>query len=332
MKITLSLIGEGYLLTCNKIAKSCSFKEMGSSMKINFFDFDMDQSIVAPVIYRNEKHKTTNKGIILPNYFTQEIRRFIASFNVSVGVEKPPYYRIDAYFNERSLSILEINAAFVDGWGTALNLARASNISVNAKSLIFPQRFASTSLDYLPELLLLIEELDVLGYKSHLLCDFDRSFNDSVYVYGRIELKGVQNVFPYDGHRLDNKLNLAMFSKVWDSDLVKIPKHYVSRFNFWEEVPKEVVLKFCDKGSVECEQARQSVMFNKPSGKAPFIKRCYKEELLIAQDIIQPTKQERYNCQLIIFVIGNEPVTGYVQYSDKEIINDNSIHGPLLIS
>jgi hypothetical protein len=99
-----------------------------------------------------------------------------------------------------------------------------------------------------------------------------------------------------------------------------------------EEVPKEVVLKFCDKNSSECERARQSVLFGKPSGKAPFIKRCYNAETLLGQEVIQPTRENDRSCQLIIFAIGDEPITGYVQYGWGQIINDNSVHGPLRIA
>lgn len=37
------------------------------------------------------------------------------------------------------------------------------------------------------------------------------------------------------------------------------------------------------------------------------------------------------NTQLILLTAGSTPVTGYVQFSRKEIINDNSVHGPLWI-
>jgi len=113
--------------------------------------------------------------------------------------------------------------------------------------------------------------------------------------------------------------------------LIKIPRHYINRFDAWGEIPQEVVLKFCDKESVECRRAGQSVMFGKPSGKAPFISRCYRAETLLGQERIFPASQDRANCQLIIFAIGNEPITGYVQYDWRRIINDDSIHGPLQI-
>lgn len=301
-------------------------------MRISFSDFDMDKSIVAPIIYSENRHATTNKGVVISSETRQELKKFLSGFNVSVGTEQLPYYRIDAYFGEQTLWLLEINASFVDGWGTALNLARASGIRVDPTSLVFPKKFASKSRLYLPELQLFVSELAHLGLHDHSVCEWNNSSVDPIYVYGRVGSKDQPHVLPYDGLRLDNKLNLGVFSRTWSSDLVKTPRHYLHRFDPWEEIPQEVVLKFCDKGSAECEHARQSVMLGKPSGKAPFIKRCYSAETLIAQDIVQPTKQNGDNCQLIIFAIGDEPITGYVQYSRSEIINDNSIHGPLRIS
>lgn len=300
-------------------------------MRVSFSDFDMDESIVAPVIYGDKRHSTTNRGVVISSETRQELKRFLSGFNASVGIEQTPYYRIDAYFDEQTLWLLEINASFVDGWGTALNLARASGIVVDSTPLVFPRRLASTHWVYLPELRLFVSELGHLGSHDHDVCEWDGNGDDPIYVYGRVGSKSQPHVLPYDGLRLDNKLNLGLFSQTWSSDLVKTPRHYLGRSNSWEEVPREVALKFCDKGSAECARARQSVMLGKPSGKAPFIRRCYGEEALIAQNFVQPMKQDGRNCQLVIFAIGDEPITGYVQYSLSKIINDDSTHGPLQI-
>jgi hypothetical protein len=301
-------------------------------MKIKFSDFNMDQSIVAPIIYDKNRHFTTNRGVVISHEIRQELKRFLSDFNIAVGTEQTPYYRIDAYFNEDALWLIEINASFVDGWGTALNLARASGINVNPRLLAFPKKFASKSRLYLPELELFVLELAHLGLHDYEICDLIHHDIDPIYVYGRVGTKNEPHILPYDGLRLDNKLNLGVFSREWTSNLVKIPRHYISRFDSWENIPQEVVLKFCDKGSEECQRAGHSVLFNKPPGKAPFIKRCYNNETLIAQDVIQAAKQDENNCQLIIFAIGNEPITGYVQYSRNRIINDNSTHGPLQLN
>jgi len=301
-------------------------------MGIVFSEFNLNQSTVAPIIYSTSKHRTTNRGIIISGDIRQELKSFLSLFNAFIGVEKIPHYRIDAYFNEQSLWILEINASFVDGWGTALNLARSSGISIDPKLLIFPKKFATKNSAYLPELKLFISELAALGINDCKICDWNKNSIDPIYIYGRVGSKNQPNVLPYDGLRLDNKINLGIFGRTWNGEFIKTPHHYMGRFEQWETIPKEVVLKFCDKDSLECKRARQSVMFYKPSGKAPFLKRCYRAETLLAQDVVRPTKQDRNNCQLIILAVGDEPITGYVQYSWNEIINDNSTHGPLLIA
>lgn len=301
-------------------------------MHIKFFNFDTDPSIVAPVIYGTKRHETTSLGVTLSSGIAEELRFFFSEFNAFIGAEQCPYYRIDAYFDEQTLWILEINASFVDGWGTALNLARASKIPIDPKVLAFPQKFATTDTVYLPEMKLFLSELTCRGLKEHKIYKYSEIGSDEpVYVYGRVGSKKQPHILPYDGLRLDNKLNLGTFSREWCGEFVRTPEHHIRRFEDWENVPHDVVLKFCNKDSFECQRARQSVMFQKPSGKAPFLRQCYCEETLLAQNIVRPTKQGANNCQLIIFVIGDEPITGYVQYSQNEIINDNSIHGPLKI-
>jgi len=305
--------------------------------KISFFDFKRDESVIAPVIYGSSPHRTTNKGLIIGKEVALELKRFFNGYNKAVNPMSTPYYRIDAYFNDKSLTILEVNAAFVDGWGTALNLGRASGICVPVEKLVFPKRFGYYDPLYLPELELFLEELElskviekgIILHSGYNGVKFDEQ--ESIYVYGRNGKQNQSNLIPCDGIRIDNKMNLGLFSKEWFGDCVQVPRHYLARFNSWEEIPKEVVLKFCDKGSEECRRARQSVLFNKPEGKAKFLRECYRNETLLAQDFIEASKQDGNSCQLIIFVIGDEPITGYVQYSRASIINDNSIHGPLWI-
>jgi hypothetical protein len=132
-------------------------------MRISFSDFDMDESIVAPIIYGDNRHSTTNRGVVISGETRQELKKFLFGFNASVGIEQTPYYRIDAYFDEQTLWLLEINASFVDGWGTALNLARASGIMVDPSPLVFPKWFTSKSRLYLPELQLFVSELGEVG-------------------------------------------------------------------------------------------------------------------------------------------------------------------------
>ncbi|HVZ11725.1 MAG TPA: hypothetical protein VG965_01725 [Patescibacteria group bacterium] len=298
-------------------------------MDIRFQEFATDEQSLAKIIYGNEPHLTTNQGVVLSSKVREELCAFLDGYNQWVNIAEQPYYRIDAYFDHGAMSILEINAWFVDGWGTALNLARASGISIDAEKLIFPNRFALEATEYLPELQLFLYELGATGkWGNRILDDIDKELK--TYVYGRIGT-GNPMAIPHDGQRIDNKLNLAEYCQIWDGELVRLPKHYTSMNATWDDIPTNAVLKFCDKSSEQCKQARRSVLIGKPSGKAPFLRKCFEEGQLIAQDFVQPMVHESTNCQLVILAIGNSPITGYVQYSPSAIINDNSVHGPLMI-
>lgn len=298
--------------------------------------FDMDRSIVASSIYAGAAHRTTERGVSLSSPIVEELRRLLRAYNKFLRVREP-YYRIDAYFDEGTLSVLEINAAFVDGWGTALNLSRASNIPIESSKLRFPFNFATVEQAYLPELELFVRELERHRGERADICNLrDWAWaDDEIYVYGRVPHDETLNVLPREGLRLDDKRNLARFEQERMAGLnekrVRIPRHYMSSCTPWEAVPSDVVLKFWDKDGPEARQARQSVIIGKPQGKAKFLSGCYEQGSLIAQTFVRPSAYDGDNMQLVILVVGDEPVTGYVQYSTKKIINDNSVHGPLAL-
>ncbi|KXK08797.1 MAG: hypothetical protein UZ21_OP11001000352 [Microgenomates bacterium OLB22] len=308
-------------------------------MNIEFVEYEMDQSIIAPVIYGAMPHRTTNKGVRLSASIVQELEHFFSLYPCPTIIEKcyaqrqglPTYFRGDAYFDGERLWILEVNGAFVDGWGTALNLARSCGISVDSSKLVFPQTFACTSPVYAPEMNLWLREMAKLGKPLGTIVRAQPQpshYLEPTYVYGRGGM-GDPNLFPYCGSLLDQKRFLYYMERQWKGDLVKIPKHYRSPGTSWDELPRDVVLKFDDKSSEECQRARASVLMGKPKGKAPFLKRSFQSRQLIGQERIEPTKIDGKSCQLIIMVIGSTPVTGYVQYSHRQIINDDSVHGPL---
>lgn len=302
-------------------------------MNIQFEDFDLRHEIIAPVIYGTSPHHVTGRGVVVSRNVRTELQALLAAFSRANGAERLPYYRVDAYFDENTLWVLEINAAFVDGWGTALNLSRASGVSIVewTKLQFFPRSFATTDPRYLPELQLMVDELKSMGMCGHRIVPWSFDQTESTYVYGRAGTKEAPNTVPYDGLRLDDKLNLGLFSRSWSGRCVKIPTHYFEPADTWDEIPTNAILKFCDKGSDESRRARASVFIGKPSGKASFLKGCYREKKMLAQSRVEPSQDGGMNCQLVILAIGDTPITGYVQYSDKEIINDDSVHGPLVI-
>ena len=191
--------------------------EMNSTAKTNiqFHDFPMDRSQVAPCIYKNLSHQTTNTGIVLNHTIIKELRRFLLEYLQSLAKTFSSYHfycRIDAYFDENSITILEVNTAFVDGWGTALNLSRTCGIKINPDLLFFPKFFSYCSCDYLPELQLLVDELRYLGKDEHTIAsqyDYDKFRIDNikpVYLYGRtITQTPNENIVFFDGNCSDNK-------------------------------------------------------------------------------------------------------------------------------
>ncbi len=298
--------------------------------------FDMDRTVVAPSIYQGTTHRITERGIALSPGVVGELRRTLCAYNRFIGA-RAPYYRIDAYFDHESLSILEINAAFVDGWGTALNLARASKIAIDNERLQFPYHFATLEDAYQPELELFVKELEYRREERAEVWDFgDWPWeNTPIYVYGRMPYDDTLLVLPHQGLRLDDKRNLARFQlgrqEALERGSVRIPQHYMAPETPWDRIPSNAVLKFCDKGGAEARKARLSVLIGKPTGKAKFLRQCYEAGSLIAQEYVPPFVDDGNNTQLVILVVGDEPVTGYVQYSTKQIINDNSVHGPLAL-
>jgi hypothetical protein len=54
---------------------------------------------------------------------------------------------------------------------------------------------------------------------------------------------------------------------------------------------------------------------------------------MIAQQSVETLKNdEGQNMQLIIMCANDEPLIGYVQASVSDIINDNSVQSPLILS
>lgn len=303
---------------------------------VEFKEFEFDPTVeVAPVIYRQEPHRTTSRGIVVGPQATEELLAFAQLYAESLGADNP-FFRLDLYITDQSLEVLEVNTAFVDGWGTALNLSRAAGNPIDSQLLTFPRCFGWYGSDaYLPELELLLAELDALGQSHHHICPFPAAntvCDGPIYVYGRVE---GPHVWPQNGLVLDNKLNLAHFARDWPGDLVHVPKTYNHEDTDWAAIPGDVFLKFTNKDDVSCERARFSVRRGKPTGKSPFLRQCYNTGALLAQDRIETQSIELDGCkrriQLVVLTNG-QMLAGYVQYGVGEIINDNSIHGPLLFA
>lgn len=216
----------------------------------------------------------------------------------------------------------------------ALNLSRAVGSKPNLDS-VFPDYFAlRESEDYLPELELLMQELQIAGKEPVYVDTVPQYPGEEVYVYGRDNYESTR-ILPRSGLVLDNKRWLTDFSAIWEGQMVQTPAAYSAELgDEWADIPSDVYIKFSDKSSSESAKARFSVQRGKPEGKSPFLKKCFREGLLIAQKQVEPffenIDDEPQAVQLVVLAKGKF-LTGYVQYSRSSyIINDNSIHGPLI--
>lgn len=308
-------------------------------MAITFSTFDIDRVLVAPVVYLKLPHRVTETGVRLPQdvvdrlaLFLCRYEKFLQEHEDTRDRQSPLYFRVDAYIHDDILSILEVNTAFVDGWGVALNLSRASGIKISTDDLDFPLDFATEDDAYLPELKLAVHEINQLRRMKRQVVPFKKRglYERSTYVYGRSGNRSRTDIVPYNGVELDDKRHLAAFSESWNETSVCIPRMYAGQTTTWDDLPEDIVLKFSDTSSPIANVMRESVLFGKPAGKAKFWRRAYHEGHVIAQKMVGPLKHWGLNSQLVILAIGQTPVAGYVQFSEKRVVNDNSIHGPLL--
>jgi hypothetical protein len=303
---------------------------------VEFVEFPLDTTVVAPVIYRewtqkgpthwdyvDQSHRTTPKGVRVSREAARELGQLLYRYSEFIG-EPGRYCRADVLVTPDALMVLEVNMAYVDGWGTALNLSRAAGIQVWPP--VFADCFTLDKPAYQPELELLMREIG----GNRRICEDHRRCEGGICVYGA------------RNPAIDNKLHLARFAPSWHGELVQIPRFYTAESGTsWEDVPQDVYLKYVDKFGPEATAARFSVRRGKPSGKARSLRRSYEQNLMIAQTQVsslgaggQPispigSAKPVPGLQLVVMAANLHDMAGYVQYAYGDIITDDSQHGPL---
>lgn len=306
---------------------------------ITLESFYLDEGKVARCIYWGYPHLFTSLGVVVGREVVEELETFLWSYIKFCDVENQEgiYFRVDAFFDDEHLYIIEINAHFVDGWGTALNLSGAAGIETDLTGVSFPFLWVSEESKYRPELELACNELNLKGFSTRVteVGEVMRGTDEEIYWYGRFKLyEKYPLVRPTAGNFLDDKLHLARFAQTWKGDLIQVPRYYFHQTYPWANLPLDAVLKFRDKGGEECRQAGTSVLFRE-GRKVPYFRRCYEAGSLVAQQQVEPQRTQSGDAtQLVIMTCGHRVVTGYVQFAKPgtKIINDNSIHGPLEFS
>ena len=83
---------------------------------IRFKYFQIDEKIIAPEIYSWAKRQISSKWIEISDEINGELSNFLENYIDFLWLNwKRLFFRIDCYFDEKKLYILDINASFVDG-------------------------------------------------------------------------------------------------------------------------------------------------------------------------------------------------------------------------
>ncbi len=260
-----------------------------------------------------------------------ELQEFLTQFLASAGApDHGVYLRVDAFFDELCLKIIEINACFVDGWGIALNLTRAANHPVYLSHVRFPTLWVVEEKLYRPEAELACDELRLHDQQARVIRPGElkqMKKQPLVYWYGRS--RDYPNIVPAGGPSLDNKLHLARFSRGWQGDLVHTPHCHWNEATPWDELPPDGVVKPCDK-----DRANSVQVSNISSHRLPVhLRQLYEAGKIVVQERIEPYLTPHGSpTQLIIMTAGARPIAGYLQIARPGTfcITDNSTHGPLL--
>ncbi len=286
----------------------------------------LNLDVLAITVYKDFSHKTTSTGVLISEKIREELIFFLKQFQKKTEYQfEDLFFRIDAFIGKGFINIIEINVELQDGWGVSLNLLRAADIKLPLyPNLRMPKIFIDYHNGYRPEFELACRELQLLGLSAKIISATE--YEDDP-----------KPIYPLK-HDLDSKIHLARFSveEQWSNQYIKIPRMYYSKITPWDELPEDIVFKFCNKYGPEAIRARYSVIKRKDAGKAKFVKECYEKGSLIAQDRIEPlTLEDGSVTQVVIMCAGSQPVTGYLQVSPPQtiIINDKTAKaGPLLFT
>lgn len=296
-------------------------------------DTDMNEEIVAKTIYRNQTRIFWEEMVEVSPEIIEEMNDFLEKYSNFTGIKKTTFYRIDAYFNEEKLYILDINASFVDGWWNSLNFSRATSQEIDAiLNETMPDNFYLQDEVYRPEFDLCRDELQILWIDTQEVKQL--SEQSKTYVYGVISR--TINVFPYDGMRMDNKMNLAMFSKIWESKNIEIPQIITPSEASWEDMPKDYVYKITGKNDIATNGVWQLAWWKvkvwKPK-KWKWAASKWEDGKMLAQKQVDTMKNSKSeNMQLIFMCADNKVISGYSQASQRDIINDNSAQSPIILN
>lgn len=291
-------------------------------------DFSIDTEIIAPKIYWDFQREISSKWVLVNDEVRWELEDFLQEYARFLWLtNRKIFFRIDAYFDENKLYILDMNASFVDGWWNAINFTRAVSWGVwEILSWYFPASFFLQEDVYRPEFELAIREI----WQQTWECIWETKtldFSKQTYVYWALKDSETQeNFYPFNWIKNDDKRNLARFSRIWRWDLVRIPYIFSPEETKYSELPENVALKVASKNDIKSDW-RNKVFIWKPKKWQSL----WEEWKLVAQTLQNPQKNDNWeNMQAIILTAWAKVIAWYVQNSARNIINDSSVQSPLI--
>lgn len=300
--------------------------------RIWFKDFSINPEIIAPRIYSSFDRQISSRWIEINDEVRWELEDFLKAYIEFLWLgDKKAFFRIDSYFDQNRLYILDVNASFVDGWGNAINFTRAVWEEVwEILNWYFPKNFFLQEEVYRPEFELAISEVWMQTWENFQEIDELNSMM-STYIYWNLRgWKETENVYPFNWIKNDDKRNLARFSKIWRWDLVKIPVFITPKDeqDFYK-IPDDVVLKIASKNDIDESWRNKVFVWKKTIWKR--WRNLWNTWILVAQTLQNPQKNDNWeNTQAIILTAWANAIAWYVQNSTRSIINDSSVQSPLI--
>jgi hypothetical protein len=293
-----------------------SFTQKRKTTMPRVSEFVLDTSIIAKRIYRDAPHTITSTGLLIEPEVREEIREFLSRFLEFSGCNEHVFLRLDAFFDDTALTIIEVNVELHDGWGVALNLLRAAGRAPNfCPGAKLPQEIVAHNNEYLPEFELAREEFAQFG-------------NELSVVSWRKRPKILAK------HWLDDKLFLAQFSRVWRGRRVITPHSYWNENTSWDDRPPNGVFKCRDKHGAAATTIRHSVLDLSGVKKGKALRVFWESADAIIQERERPAQLEDWSpMQAILLCSRSEPLCGYLQVAPPSsfIINDKgTLKGPLV--
>jgi hypothetical protein len=302
---------------------------------VNLVKTTLDCSLLSKTIFVGTTYHTTNTGLEIPKVVKDELERFLKLYLEMSGIKETEgvFFRVDLYPDEEDgvFWIIEVNALFVDGWGIALNFTRATGQTIKIEDGLFPKVWTTEDPLYVPELELACQELTLATGQKH---EFEpasscRHNQHLAYWYGRSRLR--ENLWPTNGELLDDKILLCRMATRWNGRCINIPESFSSETGGWDHLPDRQNLVF--KLRRKWTNPRMSVQFGDQIGKGKFWRKLWCEDEAIAQTRIKQTATaDNQPVQAIVLTAGSRVIAGYIQLAQPgtRIINDNSVHGPII--